>query len=346
MKTYLVTLFVLLLVACSAFKPVQDPSQVPSQVGVYTVETNVCGVPFVGTGGCLLGPNDDLSKKMIHILVPATNDQGKTATLSIVSKACPVNVSDEVQPGEDVAFTVQDLIQQQFLTQDCDLEITLIPQWEDQNTFTITVYPFIGRILLKTATNTPTSLAAIPSSAIGYGNGFIKITQRAIPPAPKLSRTGANASDTFMTAFQVNTGGSSAGQVVIVGCGFSLATAYSKPNPTIQIPAQSADCDFAGTVQRLDVAGDLSFYGSIDVYPSTYTLLAVPNVVVNKNGSATVSFDPLASAFSVDGKFYAGSTFKASKTQVKGAHYLRQMTTNGREASMYVVNGVIQWILQ
>jgi hypothetical protein len=205
----------------------------------------------------------------------------------------------------------------------------------------------LGRILLFPASATPTTLIAVPSSNIQYTAGYIKISQRGFSTAPKVGRGSANASDSFMTAFQINTQGSKAGQITIVGCGMeNLSVRYSQANPTIQIPSEIADCTFIGNVFRLDVAGQLSFAGSIDSIPSSYTLLAVPNIAINKNGSAVVSFDPLASAYSVDGKFYGGSTLNASKAQVTGAHYLREMTINGREASMYVVNGVTQWILQ
>jgi hypothetical protein len=343
MKKYIAALSFMLLVACSSFKPVEDPAQVPSNIGVYTVESNVCGVPFVGTGGCLIGPNDDLSKKMVHIKVPATNDQKKTATLQILSPACSVDIAEEVQAGEDVTYSVKDLVQQSHMSKDCDLSIVLIPAWEDQDTFQIRVYPLLGRIFLKMANHTPTQLVTIPVTAIMYTQGFIKISQRS---GSNTSAKG-NASDTFTTSFQINTQGSKAGRIVLVGCNMELLSAdYTQANPTISVPSQTVSCKFLGSVLRLDAPGDLSFMGAIDVFPSNYSLLARPSISMNSNGTGTMSFDPLVSAFDVDGKFYPGHVLKAKKEEIVGSHLVREITTNGRQATMLVKNGVIKWILQ
>lgn len=344
MKKYIVgLLLVTIFAACSSFKPVQDPSQVPSNLGVYTVETNVCGVPYVGTAGCLIGPNDDLSKKMVHIMIPATNDQKRTATLQILSPACSVDIAEEVQVGTDVSYSVKELIQASHMSKDCDLSIVLIPAWEDQDSFTIKVYPQLGRVFLKMANHKPTQLVASPSTAIMYSQGFIKISQR--------SGSGAfakgNASDTFTTAFQINTQGSKAGRVVLVGCNMELLSVdYRAVNPIINVPAQTVSCKFLGSVLRLDAPGDLSFMGAIDVFPSNYSLLARPSISMESDGSGTMSMDPLISAFDVDGKFYPGHVLNAKKGEIAGTHYVREITTNGRQATMLIKNGVIKWILQ
>jgi hypothetical protein len=305
----------------------------------------VCGVPFVGTAGCLIGPNDDLSKKMVHIKIPATNDQNKTANLQIVSPNCSVEVAEEVAVGSDVAYSVKDLIQQNHMDKDCDLDITLVPKWEDQESFTIRVYPMIGRVRLKLANHAPTGLVGFPASPITYSQGYIKISQRAVSSDELALRH--NASDTFITSFQIDTKGSKAGRIVLVGCNMELLSVnYQKANPIIAVPKQVESCQFLGSVLRLDAPGDLSFAGGIDVIPTNYTLLAIPSITMNSDGGATVTFDPSVSAIDLDGKFYAGNTFNPSSDKVKGTHYVREITTNGRMATMLVKNGVVQWILQ
>ena len=326
MRLFLVLLS-FILISCSSFKPTEDRTLIPSKNGVYTLESWACGVPFIGTSGCLLTSDDDLSKKYIKIVIPNTNNQGVNSSMQILSQNCNVQINRSVVPGDEIVFSLEDLIGESRLRYNCDLDIVIGPKWQNQDQYTIPVYPLLGRILLVLSDNRSTVVSLKPSYPYGLSGGFIKITQK--------------SGVTLTKKIIVNTQGSKAGRIFFVGCENLSTVDYRTENPTIDIPIQKDSCKFVASILRLDVRGDLSFFGQIEVLPNLYVFLNTPKI-----NNKELILDPVVPVSSIDGEAFFGNTRRLKPSELKGAHYLRQTTTNGRQSLSLIYNGIIKWTIQ